>query len=151
MSRFVSWAIEEIKRAGLYDEDSPYSGELGKALEELVRVFDKQDHSGFSASMMVPLLERLLQYKPLTPITNDPSEWTETSEREGEKLFQCKRCSSLFATESQLQQNKAVDHNFYYKVNEDGVTYQDEECSKVVSLPYFPPTFPQLLVKEERK
>ena len=112
------WAIEEIKRVGLYDEDSDYGGLLGEALEELVKVFTKQGHSGYSASIVSCLFYRLVKYKPLTPITNDLDEWEFCWEENGERVYQAKRCPSLFATESQLKENKAKDNDYYYKVDE---------------------------------
>jgi len=138
------WAIEEIKKAGLYDKDSDYGGLLGKALEELVKVFAKQGHSDYSASIVNQLFYRLVRYKPLTPITNDLDEWNFCWE-DGEKVYQAKRCPYLFATESQLKENKAKDSGYYYKVDEEGLAYRDNECSKIVDLPYYPPTDSKLL------
>ena len=138
------WALKEIKRARLYDEDSMYEGSLGKCLEELVDVFSKQDHSGFSASIVSSLFYRLTGWKPLTPITNDLSEWEEIRMRNGEKLYQSKRCPSLFATESMLKENKAKDIDYWYKKDKDGVCYTDHECHQIVDLPYLPSARPKL-------
>ena len=139
------WALEEIRRAGLYDKDFDYGGEIGKCLEELVDVFAKQDHSGFSASWVASLFYRLVKWKPLFPITNNPEEWMAVAERNGEILYKSRRCPFLFATESQLKKNQAEDTGYYYKVDEQRRIYQDKDCRKIVELPYMPPTEPELL------
>jgi len=142
------WAIAEIKKAGLYEKDSDYGGDLGKALEELVNIFSKQDHSGLSASITIKLFHRLVNHKPLTPITNDPDEWEEVRTKNGEKVYQSKRCPSLFTTKSLLKENKAEDIDYYYKIDEKGRAYKDQNCSKIVNLPYLPSTYSKL--KEEK-
>ena len=144
MMDWKEWALKEIRKAGLHDEDSLYGGSLGRCLEELVNVFAKQDHSGFSASIVSSLFYRLMNWKPLTPITNDPSEWKEIGKRNGEKLYQAKRCPSLFATESMLRENKAKDIDYWYKKDKDGVCYSDHECHQIVDLPYLPPAWSKL-------
>ena len=129
------WAIEELKRAGYYDKDGVYEGTLGDNLEELIKVFSKQEHSGFSASIVSGTFHRLVHWKPLTPITDNPEEWTEI----GTNLYQSKRCPSVFTTSELLKQGKAKDNSYYYKVDKNGRFYRDIKCSKIVKLPYYPP------------
>lgn len=60
----MSWtqqAKESIKKAGLLDKDSDYEGLIGKALIELVEVFGKQGHSGFSATRVSSLFHQLVK------------------------------------------------------------------------------------------
>jgi hypothetical protein len=51
---------EWLKNQGLFDEDSDYGGMLGEAVLELVKVFSKQGHSGFSAMLTKEMFYRLL-------------------------------------------------------------------------------------------
>jgi len=134
------WAIEELRRAGYYDEDSIYEGTLGDNLEELIKVFSKQEHSGFSASIVSGTFHRLTHWKPLSPITDDPEEWMEI----GNNLYQSRRCPSVFATNELLRQGKAKDNSYYCKVDKNGRFYRDIKCSKIVRLPYYPPTTSKL-------
>jgi len=134
------WAIEELKRAGYYDKDGTYKGTLGDNLEELIKVFSKQEHSGFSASVVSSAFHRLVYWKPLSPITDDPEEWMEI----GNYLYQSRRCPSVFTTDELLKQGKAKDHDYYYKVDRNGRFYRDIKCSKIVRLPYYPPTTSKL-------
>jgi hypothetical protein len=58
-----------------------------------VREFASYGHSGGSASVTIPVLNKLLQYEPLTPLTADPAEWTDRSEMSGYPLWQNARDS----------------------------------------------------------
>ena len=59
-SPLQSYAYEWLKRQGLFDDDSDYGGMLGDAVFELIKVFSKQGHSGFSARITRALFNRLL-------------------------------------------------------------------------------------------
>jgi len=49
-----------IQKAGLNDKDSDYEGMIGEALGELLDVFQKQGHSGFSAIMVADIFKSLI-------------------------------------------------------------------------------------------
>lgn len=74
-SEFVRWAESELRRAGLFDDDSDYGGMMGDAVMSLVRSFSEAGHSGYSAVMAGSIFGRLVDRKPLTPLTDDPTEW----------------------------------------------------------------------------
>jgi hypothetical protein len=46
---------------------------------KVVQAFADMQHSGGSASVAIPTLTRLLSYKELSPLTNNPEEWNEVS------------------------------------------------------------------------
>lgn len=91
----VEYARKELERAGLFDTDSDYGGMIGRAVIEMVEVFDRQEHSGFSAQITIKVLNRLLRFKPLTQLTGEPDEWIETAPGE----FQNKRSPDVFMDE----------------------------------------------------
>lgn len=93
----VEYAKNELQIAGLFDKDSDYEGRLGEAVMELVEVFAKQGHSGFSAGQTINLFSTLAKFKPLTPITSNPDEWMDVSEMSGEPMWQSKRCPTFFS------------------------------------------------------
>lgn len=93
----VEHAKRELEIAGLFDKESDYSGGIGKAALEIVEVFAKQGHSGFSALLTIDVVSKLMSYKPLTPLTDDAAEWLDVSEMSGEPLWQSKRQSSSFS------------------------------------------------------
>jgi hypothetical protein len=99
MSGLVSYAQDELNRAGLFDEDSDYNGMLGNAALEIVKVFSKQGHSGFSAEVVTQLVEKLMRYEPLSPLTYEPSEWNDVSEASGAPMWQNRRKGTVFSTD----------------------------------------------------
>lgn len=97
MSNLVKHAEEELKLAGLFDKDSDYEGMLGDAVLELVRVFAKQGHSGFSAQQTLAIFNEVASYKPLTPIGKSKDEWVNVSDMSNEKMWQNKRRGTTFS------------------------------------------------------
>lgn len=97
MSNLVAHAKNELQLAGLFDEDSDYNGALGKAVLELVKVFAKQGHSGFSAAMTLKLFNEVANYKPLTPIGKSKDEWMDISGMSIDPTWQNKRRSTTFS------------------------------------------------------
>ena len=59
---------------------------------ELLEVFEKQNHSGYSAPHTIKLFSLLASYKPLVPLTGEDSEWIEV----GDGIFQNIRASNVF-------------------------------------------------------
>ena len=49
--------------------------EFNDSIIGAVRAFASYGHSGGSAAVAVPMLTALLQWKTLTPLTDDPDEW----------------------------------------------------------------------------
>jgi len=81
----VTHAEAELRRAGLFDKDSDYNGMLGNSVLELMKIFSKQGHSGFSAMLTLQIFNKVANWKSLTPITNDPKEWNDVSSMSGRK------------------------------------------------------------------
>ena len=90
MSNLIKHAKVELKLAGMFDSDSDYDGELGKAVLELVEVFAKQGHSGFSAISVVNLFNQVARYQPLLPLTGKDDEWNQPTEGGTKNIFQNK-------------------------------------------------------------
>lgn len=99
-SNMETWAEEELRRAGLYSADSDYAGMIGPAVVDIIKVFGRQGHSGGSASIVHECVCRLMRWKTLTPLTNDPTEWNNVSNyiAAGAKpVWQSRRQSSCFS------------------------------------------------------
>lgn len=96
----VEYAENELRLAGMYDEDSNYNGMIAKAVVEIVAVFAKQGHSGGSASVVIPVLNKLLQYEPLTALTYKLDEWFAYTD--DPLRLQNKRKSSIFSDDGGL-------------------------------------------------
>lgn len=104
-SPLVSHAKREISLAQLDQNDSDYGGMLGKATLELVECLSKQQHSGASHGIVLALFNKLANYEPLTPLTDNPDEWEDVSENmldtsqrlSGLRVWQNKRSPSAFS------------------------------------------------------
>lgn len=90
-------ARRELQLAGLFDQDSDYEGMLGTAVYEIIKVFAQQGHSGASAEIVTDLVNRLMRYQPLTPITSNPDDWIDQSALSGFPMWQCRRDPRLFS------------------------------------------------------
>lgn len=93
MSNLVNFAKSELSRL---KDDSGEQEIINEAILEVVETFSQQGHSGFSAEYAINILHKLLQGKPITPLTGEEDEWADV--REG--TFQNKRCSSVFKDEA---------------------------------------------------
>ena len=102
----LNWAENEIdiackrERAGSDNKDG---WDYGVACyESALKAFKSllgDGHSGFSIGITKNILVRLIEGKPLTPIEDIPIIWNEVpylSRKNGERVYQCKRMSSLF-------------------------------------------------------
>lgn len=68
MSNLVDHARRELELVG---EDP----ETIEGLVKVIKAFADMGHSGGSASVAIPMLERLLRFQPLAPLTYGPEEW----------------------------------------------------------------------------
>lgn len=99
MSSLVDHAKYELELAGMFDKDSDYDGMLGNAVLELVKVFAKQGHSGFSAGRTLALFDAVANFKNLTPIGTTDDEWMDVAEMtaDGKGMWQNKRRGTTFS------------------------------------------------------
>jgi hypothetical protein len=84
LSNLVEHARRELRLCGQYDEDPAYAESIIKAVEGFVSF----GHSGGSAGVAIHQLHALLQYQPLSPLTDDPAEWIDQSGPSGYPLWQ---------------------------------------------------------------
>lgn len=88
-SNLVAHAITELDRIGMTPGDD-INGEMRKCILDVIRVVSEQGHSGASASYLQGVLGDLLNFKPLSPLTNDP-------ERNPDGLWQNRRDGECFS------------------------------------------------------
>ena len=95
----LNHSFNELKTVGLFDEDSDYGGLIGKSVYELMKVFSKQGHSGFSAQWVRELFNKLANYETLSPLTEN--DWVDVSEygvKKDKPLYQSTRNPAAFCT-----------------------------------------------------
>lgn len=89
----VSHAERELKLAGMFDKDADYNGALAPQILKVVEAFSKSEHSGASAAITIGVLNKLLRFQTLTPITSNPDEWMNV----GAMLWQNRRNPAIFS------------------------------------------------------
>jgi hypothetical protein len=91
----VNWAKNELDR--LVKDGDEEQKEVNNDILEVVQVFANQGHSGFSASYSLNIIKRLLDWKPIGPLSGEDDEWSDVPEWDnGTKTQQNKRCSAVF-------------------------------------------------------
>ena len=78
VSNLRKHAERELRLAGynLNDKELGPNKWMVEDLLELIDVFSKQGHSGFSAGYCIQSFTTLASFKCLTPLTGEDSEWT---------------------------------------------------------------------------
>ena len=99
-SNILKHARKEFLLAGyippeLDPEDGPNKW-IQQNVLELLKVFAKQGHSGFSAPYCVSYFNTLAKYELLTPLTGNDDEWNNVSDKGSEIVYQNNRCGSVF-------------------------------------------------------
>lgn len=151
------WARKEVelftKQNGCYDSSCARSAL--KAYMSLV----KDGHSGSSISTTKSILVRLIEGKPLSPITEDDFNYSEVSglsRQEGEKVYQCPRMSSLFKRvfpDGKVEYND-IDRSVGVE-GDNNWTYHSGLIDRIInekypiSLPYFPSSRPFVVHTKE--
>lgn len=83
----------------------------------VIQAFADMGHSGGSASVAIPMITNLLQYKNLSPLTDDPSEWVfhDGSVAGGNGVWQNTRNSEAFSNDGGktywLISEREIDHS----------------------------------------
>src|ERR1019366_780066 len=126
--------IQELERAGLFKKDSDYEGMIGDAVKELLLVFQKQGHSGYSAQLTATIFGKLIKGEPLTPLTDDPSEWMEVTD----DILQSNRISHVFIEKAGDPRPYTIDGKAFS--DDGGQTFYTSRDSRVhFNLPGYPP------------
>ena len=83
-----------------------------KAHMDIIEIFSSLGHSGLSAHIMIEQLTKLLSFRPLSPLTNDPSEWNFISGKIyglEEDLYQSVRMPEAFSSDGGKTYYKVTD------------------------------------------
>jgi hypothetical protein len=145
LSNLVSYAESEMDRIGLTNEDE-YNGMMREHILKMVKVFAEEHHSGFSGRYALDLLTKLLDFKPLTPLTGEDDEWTDISDYGDSPRYQNKRRSSVFKNPD--GECYDIDGKVFWEWyrDENGKAYKsyysNYGCRLPVTFPYMPPDKP---------
>lgn len=140
VKRILRWAVNSNIVAHAKRELGPVEGKDGPDLWmhhhmlAMVRLFALEGHSGFSASIARQWLDKLLDFKPLGPLTGEAHEWTSHEVLDGNSR-QNKRCGQVFLDEAT---GMAYDINGFVFREPDGAGFTSRESFRVVRFPYHP-------------
>jgi hypothetical protein len=127
-SNLMKMAKRELSLVNALEDWEMYRG--------ILEVFSKQGHSGGSASVVIPMLNKMLLQEPLSPLTGEDGEWTDVAEMSNEEtLYQNKRCSSVFKNDK-----GPYDINGKVFVEPNGSSYTSGDSFVDIEFPYTPKT-----------
>lgn len=136
MANMLSFAKEELRRLRSLDgkpdemQDAIEANVLG-----MVELFAAGGHSGSSAAYTLGILEKVLAFKPVTPLTGEADEWTAVDSGY-DMVAQNKRCFHVF----KRADGTAYDINAVIFRDPDGSTWSGSDGSRDVTFPYMPKT-----------
>ena len=143
----LSYAEDELNRIGMTEDSlDEMNVEMRKHILHMVKEFSEEGHSGFSGRYALNILIKLLDFKPLTPLTGADDEWIK-HDYDVSPNFQNKRLSSVFK-DGQDAEAYNIDGKVFWEWYKD----EDGNCTKVyytgadshvpVTFPYDPPDKP---------
>ena len=155
MSDKLDWAEREVAIAcetenpNKKDREFDYDYACYKSALKAFKTLCDDGHSGFSIKITQSILNRLINGQPLTPIEDTDDIWYERHHyKEGNKLYQCKRMSSLFKDVYADGTVEYSDNNRSYcvNINNPNDTYYSGLVRRIVdkmfpiTMPYMPGT-----------
>lgn len=127
---FARRELEILENGCSSQEDLEAQKHVTKCIMDLMEVFSNQGHSGFSAGYVANLFDRLVHFRPLTPLTGEDDEWNEVYHGR----YQNKRCPRIFKNDA----GNAYDSEYWYFVDEYGSAYTNVDSHQEISFPYMP-------------
>ncbi len=126
----------EMELARIPQDEDGMQALINRDILDIVKKFSEQGHSGFSDSYALTMLERLLRFKPISPLTGEEDEWNDL----GHGLMQNKRCSSVFKNSD----GTVYDIDAVIVSDNGGITwFSSGSFRKQVTFPYSVPTHPE--------
>ncbi len=95
MTTLLQHVKAELRRAGLYDEDADYEGQVAPCIEGMLGSLVAYGHSGGSLEYTLEVFDKVARHMPLLPLTGEDDEW-ETPEGAGGQIQVNRRCTQVF-------------------------------------------------------
>lgn len=115
---------------------------VNKDIMDILTVFAEQGHSGFSAGYVINMLQRLLNWIPIKPLTGEDDEWEEAYE----DVEQNTRCPGVFR---HGKDNSTATYNGRVFSDDGGRTWFTNRDSHVpITFPFYVPTEPEYVILE---
>jgi hypothetical protein len=105
--------------------------DFDKHVLDMIEIFANHGHSGFSAGYTISLLNSLLQFKPLKPLTGFEDEWIDLQDG----TFQNRRYSAVF--KNSLGEARWIEGRVF--TDDDGKSwYTNQDSVVTVEFPFTP-------------
>jgi len=135
MSNLINHAKREFLELGYKPIEECKKEDPNKWIQEnvleLLGVFSKQEHSGFSAPYCISIFSKLAKFEPLCPLLGTDNEWMEVNDG----LWQNVRYSRVFKDGS-----GSYDINGKVFIDKDGYEYTSKDSRVDITFPYTPKT-----------
>jgi hypothetical protein len=131
MGALVDYAKSEL---ALLSDGSDVQNAMDKHILKIVEVFEEEGHTGFTAGYAINLLKKLLEFKPVTPLTGRDEEWNEV----GTGVWQNRRCSNIFKENDGLGAYEVDGIIFSDNGGETWFTKGGKASRRYISFPYTP-------------
>lgn len=143
MSNLIEFAKNELKIIEDSCKDDAEGLKMQQAIDknilDIIEMFSKQGHSGSTAMYTINMLDKLLSYKPITPLTGEDNEW-EKLDYGDDIAYQNKRCPSVFKTAD----GKCYNTEAKVFSDDNGHTwYTSGDSREYITFPYEVPTNPE--------
>lgn len=134
----LEFAEQELDR--YFEKDDNYDQAMRKNVMDVIELLASQGHSGFTGPLVMRFIERLWNYKPLSPLTGEDDEWLEKDPETGTR--QNRRCPEVF----QNSNGKVYQLDTKIFVEPDGAAWVgNESCEYIKEFPYMPPDKPEYI------
>ena len=137
------WALNELEliEKNCKSEDGLVEQKIiTRDIMQIINVFENQGHSGMSAGYATSIINRLLNNKPLLPLTGEESEWGEVEEWNKDKNIQQNlRCWAVFRENFDNSTATYMDGKIF---SEDGgnTWFTNRNSELKITFPYYVPT-----------
>lgn len=133
MSNLVDFAKRELAILRSSDEPDDMQDMIDTHLLAIVQLFADEGHSGSSASYTISILEKILRFEPVTPLTGGDNEWV-VLDYDSDMMAQNNRCPHVF----KRADGTAYDSEAYIFEDEGGSCFTSKDSRKDITFPYRP-------------
>lgn len=147
MEDFIKTELQILEDNCKDDDELEMQQAVTKDILDIYNIFKSQQHSGSSAAYILGLLDRLLRYIPVTPLTGENTEWNKL-EYTDDICYQNKRCPQVFKDSD----GKAYNVEGKAFSNDNGHTWYTNKDSRVyITFPYTVPIAPEYIIIDNKQ
>jgi hypothetical protein len=135
-----SHAETELALIGMGPDADEINRMMREHILKMVDTFADEGHSGFSAAYAIGIIEKLLRFEPVTPLTGEDDEWS--TPFDPEETRQNKRCGHVFLRSDGVAYDSEARVFYDEYVDDEGNSqkshYTCRESRKKITFPYTP-------------